>query len=158
MAIVFGQLIQRFVQVRTRAGEPAPEVAVKAMAEEGKRIVQELLSRPGRAAPGESPGLETGELRDSIALGDVVPLGPGIAQCDVAPHTVYAGVQEFGGVIFPHGRWLHWVDAGGSTYTGLVKINRHPYMRRMRDEGLASGAFRDAAKKAWIEAAGLDEL
>ncbi len=73
--------------------------------------------------------IRTGRLRGSIRV-----TGPGGGaggwSGKVGPHTVYANIQEFGGVIVPKRvRFLHWVDASGSHFARKVTIPAHPYMR-----------------------------
>lgn len=160
MAITVDELVQRLIAAKTKMEGVAPEVAAQAMAEEGKIIVQTLLSHHGRGAPGMPPGMETGELRASITAGPAYLIGPGIAEAPVAPHTVYARVQEFGGPIWAN-RTLLRIPAGYGhpvRYKHTVYIYEHPYMRRMRQEGIQSGAFRQAAKDAFMPASGLDDI
>ena len=73
--------------------------------------------------------IRTGRLRGSIRV-----TGPGGGaggwSGKVGPHTVYANIQEFGGVIVPKRvRFLRWVDAGGEHFARKVTIPAHPYMR-----------------------------
>jgi hypothetical protein len=148
-------LAAQFRVIKSEASGPAVLAAAEAVAEEGKAIVQTLLSHHGRGAPGGPPGLVTGELRASIRTTPAVLVGAGVAESSCSPHTVYAHIQEVGGPIWPNGGYLHWVDSHGSAYAKRVTIRSHPYMQIMREEGEASGAFREAARAAFNAVTGL---
>lgn len=102
----------------------------------------------------EAPLVDTGNLRASVtedefhseALRVWVTLGP---------HTVYARIHEFGGIIRPtKALLLHWVDkAGVDHYAKAVQIPARPYIRPAIDEhgddvGLAIAAVLGPALEA----------
>lgn len=72
---------------------------------------------------------QRGQLRNSIRSESRIT-GSG-AEAEVAPHTIYARIQEFGGVVRPvRAQVLHWVDdAGQDHFAKSVTITEHPYMR-----------------------------
>lgn len=131
-----------------KADGPAALAAAEAMAESMARIARALVSHPGRGAPGAPPGLQSGNLRAQIrALPPVGGDGEAMAIC--GSFSIYSGVQEFGSLQWPNGRFLHWVDARGSMYLPSVVVRPHPYMRLARQRGIMSGAFTKVARAAF---------
>ena len=53
------------------------------------------------------------------------------AVAEVGPHTIYARIQEFGGIIYPRrASMLHWKDENGEDhFAKSVTIPARPYLR-----------------------------
>jgi hypothetical protein len=110
------------------------------------------------APPGRPPAELTGDLRQSVGMFGPVGGGAGIGFASVAPDTVYACVQEWGGVheaVNGPYMWL-WIKYAG--YRGVIRsgwlktivdIPPRPYMSTARDETIASGELQDAAIAAF---------
>ena len=145
-------LNQRFIAMKHKAESTGPLAAADAMAESGKQIVQELLSRPGRSAPGMPPGLQSGHLRDTMMVTPAFMIGDAMAEAQVFPTAVYARVLEFGGLLWPGSHTFLKIQGGGkpNAYAKTVFIAERPYMRRMRQDGIASGEFKRVSKEAFI--------
>lgn len=87
------------------------------------------------------PAEMTGDLRRSVHL---IPgsLAPILATAAVAPDTVYAAIQEWGGVITPKRRkMLSWTEDGVRHYAKRVIMPDRPYMRPSVQACAESGAF-----------------
>jgi phage gpG-like protein len=83
------------------AVKEAPERACTAMGNAYKRVVIDSMRGDSPSPPGTPPARVTGTLARSIADH---PLGTRqireyAAECSVAPHTVYARIQQTGGII-----------------------------------------------------------
>lgn len=149
------ELRQRFVAIKKTVDGPAAPDAAEAMARECRDIAQDLLSIPGRSAPGSPPGMGTGHLRESVVVTSATG-GGGIGEASCGPTARYARIQEFGGTIVPHGHpYLHWVDDLGSAYVRSVTLPPRPYMRPARRIGVESGRFKRAALDAFRHDTGL---
>jgi hypothetical protein len=105
--------------------------------------------------PGQPPALATGTLRRSVRLEPATGSGP-VARASVAPHTVYARIQELGGHIYPvRARALRWTEDGTVHFARHVYLPERPYMRPTRTETVADGTLRRAAIDAFRAAAGV---
>jgi hypothetical protein len=104
--------------------------------------------------PGAPPSFVSGELAYSIT----VTVSPGWprASSEVAPHTVYAAIQEFGGDTWPdHSKFMRWFMEGQYWYKKIVHLPERPYMRPALEEVIASGELQDAAVTAFREGMGM---
>jgi phage gpG-like protein len=55
--------------------------------------------------------------------------GDGKAESSVAPHTVYARIQQLGGDIYPvRAKALRWKDKSGVHFARHVRLPARPYM------------------------------
>jgi hypothetical protein len=101
------------------------------------------------APPGDPPALVTGTLRRSLRPVPAVG-GGGYAVAWLAPHTVYARIQETGGDIYPVRRkYLRWFEDGAWHFAKHVHLPARPYMHPGRDDLVASGAFHAVAEAAF---------
>lgn len=121
----------------------APVDAADAMAKAYTRIVVTSMRGPSPSPPGTPPGRRTGTLARSVRPEPAVPSGDWSARSSVAPHTVYARIQNAGGDI-------HVVRAkvltDGKTFFGKhVRLPARPYMVM---SPAARTACHDAAKRA----------
>jgi hypothetical protein len=84
------------------AVKQAPERACTAMGNAYKRVVIDSMRGPSPSPPGTPPARVTGTLARSIADHplDTHQIREYAAECSVAPHTVYAKIQQTGGVIW----------------------------------------------------------
>lgn len=106
--------------------------------------------------PGEPPAWMTGRLSQSITK-QVTPGSPE-ARASVAPHTIYAHIQEVGGPIWANirlgakGKKLHTLSfvTNGVRYFPLeVRLPPRPYMRPASEEVVRDGSLRRAALDAF---------
>ena len=103
--------------------------AADAMAQTYQRAVVLSMTGPSPSAPGTPPGRRTGTLARSVRAEPARPDGPGRAVSSVAPHTVYARIQQLGGTIVPvRAKALRWKDKTGVHYARRVKLPPRPYM------------------------------
>jgi hypothetical protein len=143
--------------IAVRAGYGATP-AVTAMAVTYQRAVKYTLSLRthteteftvgGRGLP---PAKRSGKLRGSVtkAIGG----GDPVASASVAPHTIYAAVQEMGDIMHPaRKKYMHFVNDGGEWYLKEVKVGPHPYMRPTTARCIANGSLGRAAAKAFTVA------
>ena len=98
--------------------------------------------------PGQPPALVTGTLRRSLRI---VPAPPAArTTASLAPHTVYARIQEVGGTIYPVRRkFLRWVEDGTVHFARKVTLPARPYMLPGRDDLVANGTFHREAEAAF---------
>lgn len=134
----------------------AAAASANAMAEaEHRYLVTNVLVRYSHppftktpSPPGQPPALVTGTLRRSLRV-DQAHGGP-VAVASLAPHTVYARIQELGGNIYPVRRkFLRWVEDGQVHFSKHVYLPPRPYMLPARNDLVANGAFRRAASSAF---------
>jgi phage gpG-like protein len=79
--------------------------------------------------PGTPPARKTGTLARSVRPEPAKLTGSGRATSSVAPHTVYARIQQLGGVIrIKRAPWLVWHDKWGWHKAKSVKLPPRPYM------------------------------
>jgi hypothetical protein len=109
------------------------------------------------AAPGRPPAIMTGRLRGSVAMAGPTG-GGGIGMSSVAPHTIYAATQEWGGIhIAKSGPfmwlWIRYIGWRGVLARGWLRsevtIPERPYMRTATTEEIANGELQDAAVAAF---------
>jgi phage gpG-like protein len=111
------------------------------------------------APPGGPPAFVSGELAYSVTM--EVKSGVLTSRAWVGPHTIYAGVQEFGAEIdVKHttvDRWgrtipgfMRWYMDGSFWYKRHVSIPERPYMLIARDEMIADGSLHRAALEAFL--------
>ena len=109
------------------------------------------------AAPGRPPAFMTGQLAGSVTQTPGAG-GGGIAESTVAPHTIYAATQEYGGV--HTGKpwmwlWVRYIGAHEVARRGWVKhqvtIPARPYMSTAVDETVADGSLVSAAMAKFME-------
>ena len=111
------------------------------------------------AAPGRPPAFMPGGLNGSLAASVTrTPAtgGGGIGEASVAPHTIYAATQEWGGV--HHGSpfmwlWVRYIGMLAVARRGWVRrtvtIPERPYMRTAVDETIANGSLVRAGERAF---------
>jgi phage gpG-like protein len=120
--------------------------AADAMAQSYQRSVVKSMRGPSPSPAGTPPARRTGTLARSVRPEAARPAGAGRATSSVAPHAVYARIQQLGGVIVPvRAKVLRWVDKTGTHYARRVRLPARPYMV-MTDARRAE--CRDAAKAA----------
>jgi len=118
-----------------RAGERAPAAAANAMAFAYQGYVVRSMKGPAPSPPGTPPARRTGTLARSVRPVPAVPSGAYRATATVAPHTVYARVQQAGGVIrakhtLADGRpgYLRFTVGGTVRFRHHVTLPPRPYM------------------------------
>lgn len=163
----------------------APPVAL-GMAYVYQRAAQKMLTRYSHAPftktpspPGQPPALMTGRLRASLTSTPGMH-DAGTATAYVAPHTIYARIQEYGGDIYPRRRrYLRWY-ASGAGHPGFVPVGagsnagaagrragiypvfaKHvhlparPYMRPAIDKVISDGSLHATARAIFAKQTGL---
>jgi phage gpG-like protein len=126
--------------VRARAALDAAD----AMAQSYQRDVVQSMRGPSPSSPGQPPARRTGTLARSVRPEPARATGPGRASSSVAPHAVYARIQQKGGVIVPvRAKVLRWKDGKKYRYARRVVLPARPYMvmtsaraRRCRERGI----------------------
>lgn len=119
--------------------------AANAMAQTYQREVVQSMRGPAPSPIGTPPARRTGTLARSVRA-EAAKGGGGRATSSVAPHTVYARIQQKGGVIRPvRAKLLHWEDAKGHHYALRVYLPPRPYMTMADDR---RQRVHDAAKRA----------
>ena len=73
----------------------------------------------------------------------------------VAPHVVYAGVQEYGAVIDAHRPYMRWYNSRGWWALKRVKVPPRPYLRPALDDVSADGSLERAAGEKFASLTGL---
>lgn len=160
--------------IRDRAADAAPE-CVMAMADTYRDHVshvtlQKYTNTPFSktpSPPGQPPARISGELAGSVRS----HLGPSsgmVAHATTAPHTVYARIQEVGGIISVKSRrYLKWLTDYPTSATAFwksaregdglflnfarsVRIPARPYMRPATEETVADGSLTRAAMRAFV--------
>jgi phage gpG-like protein len=127
--------------VRERAALDAAD----AMAQTYQGAVVRSMHGPSPSPPGTPPARRTGTLARSVRA-EPATGGGGRASSSVAPHTVYARIQQLGGDIYPvRAKALRWKDKGGVHFARRVRLPPRPYMA-MPDE--RRQACLDAAVRA----------
>lgn len=142
--------------LRTRAAKAAADAMAQEFHQELTDVTLRKSTHPRgtvtTAAPGEPPALVTGTLRRSARI---VPAPEGVARAtaSVRVGTVYARIQELGGVItakrtkylrfqYPRGSW-HSVRS--------VRLPKRPYMRPTRDRLVSEGRLAARGKQAALD-------
>jgi phage gpG-like protein len=117
--------------------------AADAMAQSYQSSVVRSMKGPSPSSPGTPPARRTGTLARSVRAEPATASGAGRASSSVAPHTVYARIQQLGGDI-------HIVRAqvltDGKTFFGThVRLPARPYMTM-------DGTRRNACHRAAVAA------
>lgn len=135
MALTVEELPAFLRQISDRVAAEAPPKAAKAMGLAFQRHVVQSMRGPSPSPPGTPPARVTGTLARSVQTTDPVRVGEASAEVSVAPHTVYARIQNYGGVIHARhltraGRpgFLRWEDKSGVHYRHSVTLPPRPYM------------------------------
>ena len=167
------ELIDKLQRYRDMAVAAMPEVAM-AMADEYKDHLTHVTLRQRYAAPdqfgtpsppGSPVAWRTGKLAESVTSWPGASSGMS-ATAHVAPHTIYAGVQEYGREIFAKRfEYMHWVNGpgdfwqaraagghsyswhptGGSWYAKRVFVPPRPYLQPALEDVVADGSLLRAA-------------
>lgn len=120
-----GRLRQLAADVRDRAAVDAAD----AMAQSYQSGVVRSMAGSSPSAPGTPPARRTGTLARSVRAEPAVQAGAGRATSSVAPHTVYARIQQLGGDIRPvRAKVLAWKQGGKTRYAMHVHLPARPYM------------------------------
>lgn len=127
-------------EVRARAALDAAD----AMAQSYQRDVVQSMRGSSPSPAGSPPARRTGTLARSVRPEPARQDGPGRASSSVAPHTVYARIQQLGGDIYPvRAKVLRWTDKSGTHFARHVRLPARPYMvmtgaraRRCRERGI----------------------
>lgn len=115
--------------------------------------VTQTPAAPGRP-PAEMPGGLFGSLRGSVTMAGPWG-GGGIGESSVAPHVIYAAVQEFGAEISAKRGpymwlWVHYIGAYEVERRNWLKETVHiperSYMRTAVRETMANGSLSRAAE------------
>lgn len=137
------EVTQALKAMAVRANVATP-IALKAAAGTVERRAKANLERKSHtrgtrtpSAPGEPPAMIDGTLRDSFKTTMPHTIGAGMWMCTLYPDTVYAAIQEFGGLT---GRGHH------------SRLPARPYLKPALDAAIASGEFAAAFEKAWMRA------
>jgi hypothetical protein len=169
------ELVALLEGIRAKAGKAAGDAAM-AMGQTYQDYVQNVTLVRREHPPqtwtdsprGSSPAEVTGALRRSITC----VRGPGggtYGSSVVAPHTVYAAVQEFGAVIRAHprvrGGWtgkylggkrgrgqhtMRFVVDGEQYFPMVVEVPERPYMRPAARDCIANGSLSEAAGQSFM--------
>jgi phage gpG-like protein len=143
VAITVAELAVYWQLLADRLKAQAPLDAANAMAHAYQRIVVRSMHGPAPSPPGTPPARRTGTLARSVRAEPAIMTGAYSAMSSVAPHTVYARIQNAGGHI-------HIVRAkvltDGRTFFGTrVYLPPRPYMVVGPE---ARSACHDAARRA----------
>jgi phage gpG-like protein len=140
--------------------------AADALAQAYQRSVVKSMRGPSPSAPGTPPGRRSGTLARSVRPEPARLTGDGRASSSVAPHTVYARIQQLGGDIYPvRAKALSWkVPIAGPllpgkrrqklrVYAKHVRLPARPYMvmtdeRRRQCRSAAIAAVRRVVREA----------
>jgi Bacteriophage HK97-gp10, putative tail-component len=116
------------------------------------------------AVPGQPPAWVTGALSRSVTM-TPGPSGDDTGRASVAPHTVYARIQEYGGVVHAKNRkflmfrtdyptsvtnFVKSAREGGGLYLNFAKsvtLPERSYMRSTTEEMVADGSLHRKAEE-----------
>ncbi len=99
--------------------------------------------------PGQPPAMISGALAASVTAVPGASSGA-IGRASVAPHTVYAAIQEYGGPMHARpGRYMHWISDGIDYYAKHVILPPRPYLRPAAEVSIADGSLGRAAAEAF---------
>lgn len=112
--------------IAQRAESKVPVNAANAMAQTYQSSVVRSMTGSAPSAPGTPPARRTGTLARSVRAEPAVPSGAGRATSSVAPHTVYARIQQLGGTI--HVKRARVLTDGKHFYGKQVTLPARPYM------------------------------
>jgi phage gpG-like protein len=120
--------------------------AADAMAQSYQRGVIASMKGPAPSAPGTPPARRTGTLARSVRPESAKLTGAGRATSSVAPHVVYARIQQLGGDIYPvRAKVLRWKVGKSYRYAKHVHLPARPYM-------VMTSARRDECRSAAVAA------
>ena len=131
--------------------------AADAMAQRYQVAVVRSMVGPSPSPAGTPPARRTGTLARSVRAEPARVVSAGRARSSVAPHTVYARIQQLGGDIRPvRAKILRWPDKtarGGYRYARHVHLPARPYMvmtsrRRQECRDAAIAAVRRVIREA----------
>lgn len=145
------ELARRLRRVADVAEDKAASACVNAMARSTRRFVLKELSGGSPSPAGSPPGRVSGELMSSVRV-DPAAGGGTVATASLAPHTIYASIQERGGTVDAHpgpgrgiayegharrgiGRHspdahtLFFVSGGERHFPKSVDLPKRPYMK-----------------------------
>lgn len=128
--------------------------AADAMAQRYQVSVVRSMTGPSPSPAGSPPARRTGTLARSVRPEPAQPAGAGRATSSVAPHTVYARIQQRGGEIVPvRAKVLRWKEGGRYRYARRVVLPARPYMvmtaaRRQECRDAAVAAVRRVIREA----------
>lgn len=130
-----------------RARRDAPVAAANAMAQTYQSEVVRSMTGSSPSPPGTPPARRSGTLARSTRAEPAVSSGDGQATSSVAPHTVYARIQQTGGDI--HVVRAKVLTNGKQFFGKHVHLPARPYMtmdagRRQRIHDAAKRAIRAA--------------
>ncbi len=137
-----GRLRRLAGDVRDRAALDAAD----AMAQRYQVSVVRSMTGPSPSPAGSPPARRTGTLARSVRPEPAKPAGAGRARSSVAPHTVYARIQQLGGEIVPvRAKVLRWKEGQRYRYARRVVLPAGPYM-------VMNGARREECRDAAVAA------
>jgi phage gpG-like protein len=113
-------------RMKDRVSTEAPVAAANAMAQTYQGDVVRSMHGGGPSAPGTPPARRSGTLARSVRAEPAVPAGAGRATSSVAPHTVYARIQQLGGDI--HVVRAKVLTDGKRFFGKHVHLPARPYM------------------------------
>lgn len=128
--------------------------AADAMAQSFQRGVVKSMTGSSPSAPGTPPARRTGTLARSVRPEPAKSTGAGRASSSVAPHAVYARIQQNGGDIYPvRAKLLRFKVGGKYRYAKHVHLPARPYMvmnaaRRQECRSAAIAAVERAVREA----------
>ena len=147
------------LELRTMASSPAVAAAMGRAFHDRlvnvtlRRYVHPMYVRT-QSPPGSTPAFVSGELAYSVTM-DVRGGAGGSARAYVGPHTIYAGVQEFGGEMHARpGGFMRWYMDGRWWFKKHVEVPARPYIRPTRDEMIADGSLHRVAVATFLAAEG----
>ena len=135
MAITVEEIPGYLRRLAEKAAREAPIRAVVAMGNAYEREVVQSMGGASPSPPGTPPARVTGTLARSVRVAPAVMVSAYAASNSVAPHTVYARIQQYGGEI--HARhltaggkpgYLRWEGRDGVHYRHSVTLPPRPYM------------------------------
>lgn len=138
------QLPARLRAIADRARTRAAIDAANAMAQAYQSEVVRSMHGPAPSPKGTPPARRSGTLARSVRATPAVPTGAGRATSAVAPHTVYARIQQLGGDI--HVVRAKVLTDGKQFFGKHVHLPARPYMTM-------NGDRRDRVRRAAIRAA-----
>lgn len=119
MALTVFELPGYLRETAQRIGARAPIAAANGMANAYQGYVVRSMRGPAPSPPGRPPARRSGTLARSVRPEPAVSAGAYRARSSVAPHTVYARIQNEGGVI-----WAKHTLAGRGLAAGVAGPQR----------------------------------
>jgi hypothetical protein len=157
VALTVAELPAYLAAQARKAGDRSPAAAANGMAQAYQSYVVRSMRGPAPSPPGTPPARRSGTLARSVRPAPAVPSGAYRATASIAPHTVYARIQQAGGTIrakhtTPDGRpgYLRFEIGGRVLYRHQVTLPPRPYMVL---NSAVDGEMRDGAI-AGLEASG----